>query len=452
MTDAGVAERAAALAARSDAAEKSQDMLEAVRLIGEALALEPRDGERRLRSAFLRTCVREYDEAREDLELAARDLPAGDPRPARSLALLEYVQGRFAAALGASLRLEKPFYQDLFLRGVVAAKAGREDASVAALQALRRDAPGWYALLDAYRLALRDDWAGAAAAAERAAAKPLEQPERLKTARAALTLKAWKEKSAPDAVPRPARRAAAGGRLRLISLGVQAPRHVTLDALEALRGCDVLFVNLAGDTMMDLIGLFCRGEIRPINFIDEESRNTCARQILAAISPGRTVGYATYGHVMMLGPLTMLLSRLCRRKKIAIEATAGVSIIDCVLADSGVVLGDGFGSFQLYDARDLAIQGGVPLNPRAALGVYLTDYRGNDRVGFYTRVQETLTAAYPSDHEALLWGADASCARLKVGGLLDVHRTLGGRQQLFVPALPRGAPGAGRTRGKRVSG
>jgi len=391
MPDEIAAGRAAALAAQADAAEKSNDMLAAVRLIGEALALE------------------------------------------------------------ASLRVANPYYQDLFLRGVVAAKAGRDDEAKRSLDGLRRDAPGWHDLLDAFTRALRDDWQGAEAAADRAAAaaKPLEQPERLASARNALTLKAWKERSSPAQAAE--KRAAPKGSLRLISLGVDAPRRVTLDALEALRGCDVLFVNLASDTMMDLLACFCRGEIRPINFVDEETRNTCARLVLDAVAPGRVVGYATYGHVMMLGPLTMLLTRLCRRKGIEFSAVAGVSAVDSVLADSGVVLGDGFGSFQLYDARDLAIPGGVPLNPRAALAVYLTDYQGSDRVGFYTRVQENLTAVYPPSHEALLWGPEGLVARVRLDGLLAMHRRLGGRQQLFVPAVPRGTPGASRARGKRPS-
>ncbi|MDE2491168.1 MAG: hypothetical protein KGM24_09985 [Elusimicrobia bacterium] len=432
----GRAGEAARLAAEAEAAERGQDLQAAVTRMARAVELEPRDAELRLRLAFFRTCLREYDEAGEDLRAAARELPPSDARPARALAHLAYVQGRWGEAYEAAERIETPYYQDDFLRGVLAAKLGFAREAERCLERLRPSNSGWRDLLAAFQAALRDDWQEAAAAAERAARapNPIEQPERLKTARGAFALKAWRARAAPAArkTERPR-----GGTLRLISLGVDPPRNVTLDALEAVRDCDVLFVNIASDLIMDLLAVFCRGEVRPINFVNEETRERSARRILAAAEPGKIVGYATYGHVMMLGPLTILLLRLCRRQKLSVQAYAGVTIIGRLLADAGVVLGDGFDGFQLYAARGLAAQG-APLNPRAALAVYLSDVRDGRRDGFYRRLQERLCAAYGAGHEAQVWGPEGLERRLKLGALHEARESLDGQRQLLVPALPRG--------------
>jgi tetratricopeptide (TPR) repeat protein len=426
---------AADLAAQAESAAARQDMIAAVRLIGESLAVDPQDPERLLRAAFFRTCLREYDEARGDLERAAALLGPKDARPPRALAHLEYVQGRYAPALKAACSIPSPYFQDDFLRGLLFARVGRADEARRVLEELRPRAGGWAHLLNAFQKALAGDWAEASAAADRAAAsdKPLEQPDRLAGAQTAFRLKAWQTRTGADK-SRP-ETDASQGRLRLISLGVDPPRHVTLDALQALSGCDVVFVNLASDSVMDLMTTFCPGEIRPINFVDEETRMACARQVFAALAPGKTVGYATYGHVMVYGPLTILIARYCRRKKIPVEAWAGVSIIDRVLADSGVVLGDGFGGFQLYDATEVSLPDTV-LNGRAALAMYLTDRLSGDSPQFYARVQKRLLEAYPAEHEGLLWGPDGLVERLPVGKLASAAPRLGGHRQYFLPARP----------------
>ncbi|MFI5349849.1 MAG: SAM-dependent methyltransferase [Elusimicrobiota bacterium] len=423
------------LAERAEAAAASNDMDEAIRLIDASLKLSPRDGERRLRSVFFRTSHRLYEEARKEFALAAAELPSEDARPARALAHLEYVQGRYEPALAAMRMIRAPYFQDHFLRGVLLARLGRTEETFQCLEELRPQSAGWAELLKAFQKAIAGDWAEASAAADRAAAaeKPLEQPVRLSTARAAFKLKAWQ--SRPGGVPKfLAEEDAPRGRLRLISLGADPPRNLTLDSLQAIGSCDVLFVNVCSDLLMDLLVTFCPGEVRPITFISKNTRKACARTILAALGPGRTVGYASYGHVMLYGPLTELLTRMSRRNGIPFTASAGVSIIDRVLADSGVVLGDAFRGFQLYDASDLA-EGTLPLNGAAALAVYIEEVHGEERSAFYGRVQETILTAYPAAHEALLWGSDGSVQRLRVGELAAAHERLDGSQQLYVPPL-----------------
>jgi tetratricopeptide (TPR) repeat protein len=426
------AKKARRFAERAEAASTARDMDEAVRLVDEALKLAPRDPELRLRSAFFRTSLRLYAEAGDELKRAAALLSPDDARPARALAHLEYVQGRYAQALAAAEAIKSPYFQDDFLRGVLLARLGRTEETLRCLETLRPRATGWADLLKAFQRALSGDWAEASASADRAAAseKPLEQPARLASAQAAFKLKAWQARSGA-AKPRAQDDDAPNGRLRLISLGADPPRNITLDALQAIATCDVLFVNVSSDLVMDLLTTFCRGEVRPINFVDEETRKICARQVLDAVGPGLTVGYATYGHVMLYGPLTMLLTRMCRRMKIPFAAWAGVSIIDRVLADSGVVLGDGFHGFQLYDATELAL--GAVLNPAAALAVYFSDIHGAT-AEFYARVQETILKAYPASHEGLLWGSDGAVERLAAGKIAAAHKRLGGHRQLFVPA------------------
>lgn len=440
--------RAAELAGQAEARAAAQDMRGAARLLGESLELEA-DAERRLRRAHFLTCAREYDEARAELRAAGRALGAADGRPARALAHLEYVQGRWAPALAALKTLRQPWFQDEFLRGVLCARLGKDADARRCLEALRSRADAWPDLLEALQRAVEGDWDSASAAAERAAAspRPLEQPARLESARTALKLKAWQARAgaaAPRAVPDAPR-----GRLRLISLGADPPRNVTLDALQAVAGCDVLFVNLASDTLMDLLATFCAGEVRPINFVDEESREGCARKVLAAMGPGRTVGYATYGHVMVYGPLTMLLTKTCRERGIPYDAWAGVSIVDRVLADSGVVLGDGFMGFQLYDVRDLAARK-VPLDGAAALALYLTDDWKDDRAAFFAAVQERLLEAYPPGREALLWGPEGLVKRLRVDAVAAAGPLLTSQRQLFIPARDGDGSG-GRTESPRRS-
>jgi hypothetical protein len=175
---------------------------------------------------------------------------------------------------------------------------------------------------------------------------------------------------------------------------------MTIQALNALRSCDVIFNNLPGASIYEFLSVFC-SEIRPIEFRYEEDVQRCADLICSALKPGKTVGFVTFGNPVMFGPLAHELFQ--RSKKAGVECTAfsAISSLDAMLAASGTVLGFSFGGYQVLETNNEAVLEQIgKLNPRLPLLAYFAGQLNQERVAkFFAYVNKT----YPPSHESFLF-------------------------------------------------
>ncbi len=121
-------------------------------------------------------------------------------------------------------------------------------------------------------------------------------------------------------------------RVILAGLGVNPPYSATAEALRALSGCDVIYNNIPGAELADLLYLLAP-RLRPLAYHQERDEDLLCRRMLAAASPGRVVGFATRGNALIYGPLGARLIALCRSRGIewrCMPAVSSADLIDCL--------------------------------------------------------------------------------------------------------------------------
>jgi len=192
----------------------------------------------------------------------------------------------------------------------------------------------------------------------------------------------------------------AAGRLFLCGLGVYPPTTATVQVLDAIRRCDVIFNNIPGAKISEFLGLFC-ADRRPIEFRYEEDVQRCVDLIFSEVRPGRTVGFVTFGHPMIFGPLARELLARARREGVECAAFSAVSSLDAMLAASGTVLGFSFGAYQVLETTNRGVLDKLgPPNPRLPLLTYFADGTGDAWLADFFRY---LLKAYPPQHVGFLF-------------------------------------------------
>jgi len=433
--------RARALAARAQEIFSSHDVPAAAAVIEGAVRLDPKEPEWRRLSGFYLTCMREYERAQEELDRAVA-LEPGNYLGLQWRANLAFVQGRYDEALKDLGAMPECYPQNEFRRGLLLGRAGRWGEARERLAALAAKSPAWAELLEAYLAAIKGDWDAAVGAAESAAARPgtLEEAWRPGFARRLFRARRWahqRDKKGGNMLGRTSDHA---GRLFLIGVGMDPPDNMTLAMFKGIEACDIIYVNIASDSLMELMAITTKAEIRPINYSTEESREICADMVMSAVKPGVTVGYLTVGHVMVFGPLTRSLVHRCRKAKVEVKAWPGISSMDLTLASMGLVLGDTFAGFQVFDEQAL-LGKGFSLNSHAAVAVYLSTSSSRDAAKIREVVGRRLLEFYPASHQCFVIGPGGGPPVPRaVDGFVRWSRGLDGRSQVFIPPVP-GGPG-----------
>lgn len=240
----------------------------------------------------------------------------------------------------------------------------------------------------------------------------------------------------------------------LIGRGIaDGTAHMTVEAVEALRSCRVVF-DLSADVkavrrlhpnVVDLAAEYWTGEL-----CDDVYPRLKERVLTEAATNGPTVGIIVDGHPMVFDDVNWGIYRTGRRRGLRVEALPGISCLDTLLIDTGVDLGDGT---QIVHASRLVLYG-VTLD--SSLHTYLlevdkfgtnffsVDTRGNRR-GRFTPLAKYLTRFYPADHMVTLLvstgrGAQAS-KRVRLGCLDDagafLHRHENEGMTMHIPAIDR---------------
>lgn len=230
-------------------------------------------------------------------------------------------------------------------------------------------------------------------------------------------------------------------KLYLCGLGIFPPYTASLEVIHALSLCDVIFNNVAGPEVRELLAEFC-GDIRPASYQAWQDEPKWADRIFTELDKGRTVGFITRGHPLVFGGLAVELVRRCAAQKVDHRTFGAVSSIDHLLAFAGKGLGDDFGGIQALDRP--AIEGAASMN--TTLPLLACFYYGIDSKGASAAFQKSLQRFYPAEHLCWMFGPkyDAEPAVVAVGAFAKTYPQVHSSLMLYVPPLAQEAPKRGR--------
>lgn len=216
------------------------------------------------------------------------------------------------------------------------------------------------------------------------------------------------------------------GVLLVTGLGLDSPWQATLEVLQRLHECDVVFNNTHGVASARLLDALCE-DVRPIAYHTDGEEGPWVRALFREIRPGRVVGFVTQGHPLVSGTLADALLKRARREGVTARCYAAVSTVDQMLALSQEVFQETVWGLQVYDVRPL-VEGRVTPNPAVPLLLYL-DAGRTDAPRLDRRAREVvdglcalLRRLYPASQAVLWLGAryDARLARpLSLGALRE---------------------------------
>ncbi len=229
-------------------------------------------------------------------------------------------------------------------------------------------------------------------------------------------------------------------KLYLCGLGIFPPYTASLEVIHALSLCDVIFNNVAGPEVRELLAEFC-GDIRPASYQAWQDEPKWADRIFTELDKGRTVGFITRGHPLVFGGLAVELVRRCGAQKVDHQTFGAVSSIDHLLAFTGKGLGDDFGGIQAMDRP--AIEAAKTMN--TALPLLACFYSGMETKAEVAGFSKSLARFYPADHLCWMFGPkyDATPAVVSIGALAKDYPKVHSSLMLYVPPLAP-APKAGK--------
>lgn len=386
--------------------------------------------------------MRHYDLALKDitsaLELEPDNAELYDLRAHVNLLLgrLHYAQQDVERALRIS-----PRHVNLHLRlGQILALRGKYEAALQSLDPIRQGSPAWAHFAAGYIDCVRKRYDLAVRQFDGAVEKAGKLDSQLKGQAAfygtvARAFSGLKKGHLPATMDKKKEK----GKVYLCGLGVYPPQTATVEVLRGISECDVIFNNLPGVGISEFLGLFCANR-RPVAFRYEQDAKLCADLVLSEVKPGRTVGFVTFGHPLLFGPLSHEIIQRCARLGIACKAFGAVSSMDAVLAASGQVLGYSYGGFQLFETTGAKIIDEIAsANPRLPVVIYFADGMGEQGLA---HMVATLKKLYSPAHECLLygpkhelWETQQDRVKLKDLGKIAHHKLAQGI--LFVPPVEK---------------
>lgn len=221
-------------------------------------------------------------------------------------------------------------------------------------------------------------------------------------------------------------------RVVVAGAGVDCPYQTSLDALKAMRACDVLFTDVPEPEAADFLRRFCP-DVRAL-----PAGSSGPEPVLAEAVPGRAVGFVTRGHPFATGTLARRLVREAKASGAQVEAFGAVSSFD-----TGVSLASERG-FVDWDAthhypHEVLTEHGVPVQTSVPTILTLPSDEAT-RAERSRRLVSILAKAYGGRHAVFLHGPGLAAGKpvaLKLSELgerlaaLDAHRAAS--VYLFVP-------------------
>jgi precorrin-2 methylase len=242
--------------------------------------------------------------------------------------------------------------------------------------------------------------------------------------------------------------------LYLVGAGVRVPGQFTVEAIDALKRCALVFSVLPSHAEAELLRSF---EIQPHSLwelyradrVRRESYDEIARVILEAAETNSPVGYIAQGNPVVLDSVTATLLEGARSRGWSAVVLPGVSSIDTVLVDLEHEPASGL---QIFDTGTLVARGIVLRSDTAALllqpGAFATVYPAlsiediESQRPALPRLRDHLLRSHPASLECQLVRSSTSAAgrphiyRIQVGDLGDATAEALADTSLFIPAAP----------------
>ncbi len=229
-------------------------------------------------------------------------------------------------------------------------------------------------------------------------------------------------------------------RIHLLGLGVDPPYTATAESLRTIASCEVLFNNVPGAEMSELLMLFCR-DYRPLAYHQLYDEGPLTDSMLAEVARGRRTAFVTRGNAIFYGPLGAEILRRCRRDGLSWNCAAAVSSAEFLSAKFGRAGGQSRAGLILDSSR---LRPGVPAETEAALTVYV-DVRAKRRR--YAEACRELARRWGPKRECLVLDhhVHQEPLRRSVADLPELWDSLGTATIFFLPGA--GTPPPERPKG-----
>lgn len=181
------------------------------------------------------------------------------------------------------------------------------------------------------------------------------------------------------------------GKLYLVGLGLDPAQHATLEGLQAMAACAVVFCEGLTEEEQAFLRGFC-AELRPLPRCRDAEGGEAAEAVLKELAGGRSAALATRGHPFFWGPLAGALLRRCEQRGLAWETFGAVSAIGVAMSATGRTLGEDILGVQAFDYAAVA-SGEARIHPAWPVALY---FFSEPDPAVYARALEALRAVYPA--------------------------------------------------------
>jgi hypothetical protein len=236
--------------------------------------------------------------------------------------------------------------------------------------------------------------------------------------------------------------------LYIVGLGIRGTEQITPEAGAALRACRKVYFGAEqrgiaeylqryGCEVEDLYALAEPGASRPATY------QRMADKVLQAARERPPVGFAVYGHPMILVLPTRLIRQQAPELGLSVKVIPGVSALDCLLADLGFDPCER-GLIQYEATYALLYQ--PPLDPAAACLLWQAGMAetvlydlGVSRPGRFRRLSDYLARFHPGGHRVALAISPRDpldgpiIAWLTIDELREAHEDVMSGATLFIP-------------------
>jgi hypothetical protein len=182
--------------------------------------------------------------------------------------------------------------------------------------------------------------------------------------------------------------------IRICGLGVNPPAETTLETLQILGACRVVYCEIADKKVFDWLKGYCKKVARPKS----------AAEIVKAAKGGEDVGVAVWGHPEFSSRLAREVQLKCRKARVPFRVAGAISPIGSAFARSVSFLGGDYGyqGIQAYELETLLGDSKV-LVTRLPLVVYAESAPKRS----WDKLFALLKERYPKDREVRLYAAGA---------------------------------------------
>lgn len=209
-------------------------------------------------------------------------------------------------------------------------------------------------------------------------------------------------------------------KLIICGLGVRIPEETTLESLQALGDCRVVYSDLSDKKALSWLAGYCKAPIKT---------PASAAEILNDAAKNGGVGVAVWGHPQSSSRLTRELELAAQKAGVAYRAYGAISPIGSVFARSISFLGGDYGyqGIQSYDLETL-LEDRKAATPELPLVLY-SEKGGSAQ---WSAALKALAPGYPKGHKARLFGAGGT----DVEAPMESHKPAGSCVMLIPPAKP----------------